>query len=250
MVEGVDKLLDEARTTLRELEELRLELRDYERRRNEILRMYSTGQVSRDVFDGLMSDLRQKILPMVKKYFELKSRLKELENRLSLVTTKLSVEVKAASEPFRASFERDQRMRQLLNRVGGVLENVRSALKSADAERELRLLDVLLDSLPRGEIESWKPSISEVLEEWSKIRFSYASRIEEIERRIEQLNDDLKLLEVRFLVGEFDRSEYEARRAAIEREIGELRSQLEALQEKLEDLDLIAARCRELIGAG
>lgn len=247
-LESGEKLVEEARAALRQLGDLQYELRDYERRRGEILRMYSTGQISREVFDSLMGELRQKMLPLVRKYFELKAKLRELEAQLRIVVTRLSVEAKASeSSVYRASFERDQRVRQMLSRVGSSLEDVQNALKSADVERELRMLDVLLDVLPKEEVEAWRQAIGEVVEGWAKARFSYAGRIEELERRIETLNDSLKELEVRFSVGEFDRGEYEIRRSAIEREIGELQAQLEELQEKLEDLDLIAARCREFL---
>jgi len=247
-MEESEKLVEEARSVLRQLSDLQYELRDYERRRSEILRMYSTGQVSKEVFDNLMGELRQKMYPLVRKYFELKAKLRELESQLRLVVTRLSVEAKASeSSVYRASFERDQRVRQALSRVGSALEDVQRELKSADVERELRMLDVLLDALPREEMDLWRQALSEVVEAWSRTRFSYASRAEEIERRIENLNDALRELEVRFAVGEFERGEYEVRRSAIEREIGELQAQLEALQEKLEDLDLIAARCRELL---
>lgn len=247
MEEG-EKLVEEARSLLRQLSDLKYELRDYERRRSEILRMYSTGQVSREVFEGLMSELKQKMYPLVSKYFELKAKLREIESQLRLVATRLNVEARASeSSVYRASFERDQRIRQALSRIGGALEDVQRELKDADVERELRMLDVVLDSLPKEESGLWRQAISEVMEAWSRARFSYAGRIEEIERRIENLNDALRELEVRFAVGEFERAEYELRRSAIEREIGELQAQLEALQERLEDLDLIAARCREFL---
>lgn len=247
-----EKLVDEARSTLRKFEELQLELRDYERKRNEIVRMYSTGQVSREVFDNLVSDLRVKLFPLVRSYFELKGKLRDLEGQLQLAVTKLSVETKAAGEPYRGSFEieREQRIRQALNRLGGTLESVRAALKTTNPENELRLFDVILDELGKDEGNAWKPAIKEVLDAWSRIRLTYASRSEEMERQIEQLNDSLRELEVRFLVGEFDRAEYETRRSALEREIGELRSQLEGLQERLEDLDLTAARCRRFLEGG
>ncbi|MCS7104173.1 MAG: hypothetical protein NZ954_01225 [Thermofilaceae archaeon] len=243
-----EKVVEEARSTLKQLNDLQYELRDYERRRGEILRMYSTGQVSREVYEGLMNELRQKMLPIVKKYFEAKGGLRELESKLRLLVTRLSVEAKASeSSLYRASFERDQRIRQVLNRVGGALEDVQNSLKSVDVERELRMLDVLLDALPREEVNVWRQAINEVVESWSRIRFSYAGRIEEIERRIETLNDMLRELEIRFAVGEFERVDYEARRSSTEKEMSELQSQLEGLQEKLEDLDLIAARCREFL---
>jgi chromosome segregation ATPase len=247
-MEESEKLVEEARNVLRQMSDLQYELRDYEKRRSEILRMYSTGQVSREVFEGLMGELRQKMYPLVRKYFELKAKLRDLESQLRLVVTRLSVEAKTSeSSVYRASFERDQRVRQALSRVGSALEDVQRELKNADVERELRMLDVLLDALPREEADVWKQALGEVVEAWSRARFSYAGRIEEIERRIESLNDSLKELEVRFAVGEFERGEYEVRRSAIEREMGELQAQLEALQEKLEDLDLIAARCREYL---
>lgn len=243
-----EKVVEEARSTLKQLNDLQYELRDYERRRGEILRMYSTGQVSKEVYEGLMNELRQKMLPIVKKYFEAKGGLRELESKLRLLVTRLSVEAKASeSSPYRASFERDQRIRQVLNRVGGTLEDVQNSLKSVDVERELRMLDVLLDALPKEEVNVWRQAINEVVESWSRIRFSYAGRIEEIERRIETLNDMLRELEIRFAVGEFERADYEARRSSTEKEMSELQSQLEGLQEKLEDLDLIAARCREFL---
>lgn len=248
-----EKLIDEARSTLRKFEDLQFELRDYERKRNEIIRMYSTGQVSREVFDSLMSDLRMKLFPLVRSYFELKGKLKDLEGQLQLAVTRLSVETKAAGEPYRGSFEieREQRIRQVLNRLGGALENVRAALKGVNPENELRLFDVILDELVgKDEGGAWKPAIKEVLDAWSRIRLTYASKSEEMERQIEQLNDSLRELEVRFLVGEFDRAEYETRRSALEKEIGELQSQLEGLQERLEDLDLIAARCRRFLESG
>jgi len=247
-LEKGEKLIEEARSALRQLSDLQYELRDYERRRSEILRMYSTGQISQEVFDNLMGELRQKMLPLVRRYFELKAKLRELEAQLRLVVTRLSVEARASeSSVYRASFERDQRVRQALSRIGGALEDVQNALKSADVERELRMLDVLLDVLPREEAEAWRQAISEVVDGWAKTRFSYAGRVEELERRIESLNVALRELEVRFAVGELDRGEYEARRSSLEREIGELQAQLEDLQEKLEDLDLIAARCREFL---
>ncbi|MEM2794415.1 MAG: hypothetical protein QXY49_01015 [Thermofilaceae archaeon] len=93
-----EKLVDEARSTLRKFEELQLELKDYERKRSEIVRMYSTGQVSKEVFDNLVSDLRVKLFPLVKSYFELKGKLRDLESQLQLTVTKLSVETKAAGE--------------------------------------------------------------------------------------------------------------------------------------------------------
>jgi len=247
-MEETEKLVEGARSLLRQLSDLQYELRDYERRRGEILRMYSTGQISKEVFDGLMGELRQKMYPLVRRYFELKAKLRELESQLRLVVTRLSVEARAAeSSIYRVSLDRDQRVRQALSRVGGTLEDVQRELRNADVERELRMLDVLLDVLPREEMDVWRQALGEVVEAWSRTRFSYAGRIEEIERRIENLNDSLRELEVRFAVGEFERGEYEVRRSAIEREIGELQAQLETLQEKLEDLDLIAARCRELL---
>lgn len=239
-------MLDEARSVLRQFGDLQYELRDYEKRRGEVLRMYSTGQVSREVFDSLMGELKQRMLPLVRRYFELKGKLRELESQLRLLLTRLSVEAKASeSSPYRASFERDQRLRATLSRVGGALEEVQGVLKNVDVERELRMLDVLLDVLPEGEVEAWRQAIGEVLEGWSRARFTYAGRIEELERRVESLNETLRELEVRFAVGEFERSDYEVRRSAIEREVGELQTQLEELQERLEDLDLIAARCKE-----
>ncbi len=247
-MEESEKLVEEARSALRQLSDLQYELRDYERRRGEILRMYSTGQISKEVFDGLMGELKQKMYPLVRRYFELKAKLRALESQLRLVVTRLSVEAKASeSSVYRASFERDQRVRQALSRVGSALEDVQRELRSADVERELRMLDVLLDALPKEEMDVWRSALSEVVEAWSRTRLSYAGRIEEIERRIENLSDSLRELEVRFAVGEFEQGEYEVRKSAIEREIGELQAQLEALQEKLEDLDLIAARCRELL---
>jgi len=247
-MEESEKLVEEARSVLRQLSDLQYELRDYERKRSEILRMYSTGQVSKEVFDNLMGELRQKMYPLVRKYFELKAKLRELESQLRLVVTRLSVEARASEgSVYRVSLDREQRVRQALSRVGGALEDVQRELKSADVERELRMLDVLLDALPREEMDLWRQALSEVVEAWSRTRLSYASRAEEIERRLENLNDALRELEIRFAVGEFERGEYEVRRSAIEREIGELQAQLEALQEKLEDLDLIAARCRELL---
>ncbi|MCD6358041.1 MAG: hypothetical protein DRJ96_01135 [Thermoprotei archaeon] len=251
MSEEGEKLVEEARNALREFEDLLYELRDYERRRGEILRMFSTGQVTREVYEKLMGELRQKMTPLVKRYFELKSRLRSMESRLNVLMTRLRVEVKTSSEsPFRLNYERDQRMRQLLNRAGGTLEDVQRALKSVGVERELRFLEVLLDSIRGEDIEAWRDVVREVVEEWSKARFSYASKVEEIERQMESLHDLLRELEVRFLVGEFDRAEYEARRAGLERKVGELQEQLERLQERLEDLDLVAARCRELLEGG
>ncbi|MEM0460388.1 MAG: hypothetical protein QXP94_04805 [Thermofilaceae archaeon] len=247
-LEGGEKLLEEARSAIRQFGDLQYELRDYEKRRSEVLRMYSTGQVSREVFENLMGELKQKMLPLVKRYFELKWRLRELESQLRLVVTKLSVEARASeSSPYRASFERDQRLRATLSRVGSTLEDVQQTLRNVDAERELRMLDVLLDVLPREEVEAWRQAISEVLEGWSRTRFSYASRIEELERKLESLRDALRELEIRFAVGEYERGEYELRRSAAEREAGEVQAQLEELQERLEDLDLIAARCREFL---
>lgn len=251
MSEEGERLVEEARAALRELEDLLYELRDHERRRGEILRMFSTGQVTKEVYENLMSELKQKMAPLVKRYFELKNRLGILSSQLNVLTTRLRVEVRAASETsFRLSYERDQRIRQLLNRAGGTLEDVQRALKSVGVERELRFLEVLLDTVQGEGLEAWKDVTKEVIEEWSKARFSYASKIEELESQIESLRDSLRELEVRFLVGEFDRAEYEMRRASLERRVGELQGRLEELQERLEDLDLVAARCRELLGGG
>jgi len=243
-----EKLMEEARSVLKRFDDLRYDLRDYERRRDEVVRMYSTGQISREVFDSLMGELKQKMLPLVREYFQLKGRLRELEAQLRLATTRLSVEARASeSSLYRASFEREQQIRSLLNRVGGVLESVQNALKNVSVERELRMLDVLLDVLTGDELKAWEGAIEEVIEGWGRARFTYASRIEELERKIEALNDAMKELEVRFAVGELDRGEYEVKRSALEREVGELQAQLEDLQGKLEDLDFIAARCRELL---
>jgi len=250
--ENVDgeELIRKARETLREFEDLTFELRDYEKKRGEIGRMYSTGQIGREVYDKLMMELRAKTLPLVEKYFRLKTSLIELLGQLKVALTRLQVESRTRRLPIGSMLERGQYVKQLMDRVGGAVESVERALKTIKVERELRLLETVLDELHdnRRMIEEWRGAIKSTLDKWSNERFSYASRIEELEKRMDELQDSLRELEVRYMVGEYDRVDYESRRAGIEREMGDIQAQLEDIQARLEDLDLIAARCRELMG--
>lgn len=250
-VEASERLVREARETLREYEELMLELRDYEKRRSEIYRMFSTGQVSKEVYEALMNDLRQSMLPLVERYFRMRVKLQQLASQLRMAVTKLQVEAKTIESPFQLTYDRRQLVRYTLDRAGRVLEEVEHYLRSVSVERELRLIEILLDSLDYGTgagiVEEWRSAIENVLTRWSEARLSYAAKVDELRRKIEALQESLRELEIRFMVGEYDRSEYEVRRTRLEREVAELTAQLESLQNKLEDMDFIAARCKEVL---
>jgi len=245
-----EEVVQSAREKLRRFEDLLLDLRDYEKRQLEIERMFTTGQIDRGVYGELMMELKSKMLPLVEEYFKLKTTLVELASRLRVILTRLQVEDKTRQLPAGSMLEKGPYVKQLMDRIGSTLESIENSLNSVKVEKELRLLDTVIDELQKNEalLAEWRSTVSSILERWAKERFNYASSIEDLERRAEELQEALKEVEVRFMVGEFDRVEYETKRAAMEREIGEVQSRLEEMQLKLEDLDLVAARCRSLVG--
>jgi hypothetical protein len=279
-VEGeVDNNLKALQSHIRDVKEVSLKL-------EELARMLKSGEISESIYRILLGELSGNLSSLVEEIFRIRENLELLKTRARVewAKEKIGMEdlLRKGSSSYTLSlsaYERsiiggrgsqhfvgDPLLKDLysklpINRWQEIINRIDEALSSLTFEEELSLIERYL-SIVKGRVHSEELKESEVTrqvcqqrlnalsEKWFSIRRDKIKRIMDLEAKASQLKDEIKEVEVRFTVGEYNRNIYEMRMSQLQGSLRNIEKEILEIRNYINDIDLKTFRTTELLKEG
>ncbi len=253
----LEVLLNEFRSFSNEFQECMRSIRNVIDGMKEIDGMLSRGEIDKTTYATLKREYKLKIIPYVEMYFDLKDRVKEYRDKLNLILTKVRLDLRdlrreaLLMDEKRTRFEIRRKQERILNELMRELDTLENGL---DMRTELDILEIYLTSIrdknrsiPHERLAKYRQHFNKLMNRWSNEKISLTERLEGLEERISEVNDSLRLNEIRFSLGEYDHSTYNEKRIALESKLNEIQNEIRRIQSTIEEMDSRILRCSSLL---
>jgi chromosome segregation ATPase len=91
--------------------------------------------------------------------------------------------------------------------------------------------------------------VDSIIESWLVDKADLESELSDLEKDANNLREQLKELWVRFMVGEYDRGEYDAKRSRLEEDLSSINTRITELRDRLDTIDERIIELTSVIGA-
>ncbi|MEM2669415.1 MAG: hypothetical protein QW188_05175, partial [Candidatus Bathyarchaeia archaeon] len=230
--EEVDKNLKTLQLRIQDIKETSLKI-------DELTKMFKAGEILENTYKILLSELSAGLSLSIEEILKTRENLELLRARAKLEWAREKIETERITTEY---LSREYVSRELYHslpvfRWQEILSRIDSALSSLSFEEELSIIERYLSitrerdlSEKLNEIKLIKQICQQRLnilsEKWFSIRRDKIKKIMDLEVRASQLKDDIKEVEVRFAVGEFNRNLYDLK-------MGELQGALRNLEKEI-----------------
>ena len=235
MERNISDLLDRVSTVLRQFREVSDSLREMRIKLEKLNQLILSGEVSSQTADSLRREYISQLIEQLNRYFELRAALEDLRLRCIVELERAKVEIGGSSGSS-----------GLASRVEESIFMIDDALESLDMDSRLFIASQYAQYLRNSKADRdvlkqrkamYRRFIDSIIESWLMEKADLESEIAELEKNANSIREKLKELWVRFMVGEYDRSEYDSRRMGLEEELSSLDRRISELRDKMESVD-------------
>lgn len=251
--EEVDKNLKSLQLRIQDIKETSLKI-------DELTKMFKAGEISENTYKILLSELSGGLSQSIEEILKTRENLELLRARAKLEWAREKIETeKIAAEYLSREYVSRELYRSLpVFRWQEILSRIDNALSSLSFEEELSIIEKYLSIIREKdfpekteEIEAIKRICQQRLnvlsEKWFSTRRDKIKRIMDLEARASQLRDDIKEVEVRFAVGEFDKSIYDLKMGELQGALRNLEKEIASLRDYINEIDQKIFRITELL---
>jgi len=277
-VEGeVDNNIKALQSRIRDVKEVSLKL-------EELTKMLRSGEISEDIYGILLSELGGVLSSSVEEIFRIRGNLELLRAKARIEWAKEKVGMedllrRGSSTYVLSAYERsviggrgsqrsisDPLLREFysklpMNRWQEIISRIDSALSSLTFEEELSIIERYLlvakgGSRPKELKENdvakqvCQQRLNALSEKWLSMRRDKIKRIMDLEVEASQLRDEIKEVEVRFMVGEYNRNIYELKMSKLQGSLRNIEKEISEIRNYINDIDQKIFRINELLKEG
>jgi chromosome segregation ATPase len=259
-------------------------VKDVSLKLEELTKMLKNGEISESIYRILLDELSGGLSSLVDEIFKVRENLELLRARAKVewAKEKIGIEdlLKRSPSPYALSayeksvsgkqgsqqFANDPLLREFypslpINRWQEIINRIDNALSSLTFEEELSIIEKYL-SIVKGGYHSEELKGNEVAkricqqrlnvlsEKWFSIRRDKIKRIMDLEMEASRLRDEIKEVEVRFMVGEYDKNTYELRMSKLQGSLRNIEKEISEIRNYINDIDQKIFRINELLREG
>ena len=235
------------------------EIKDTSLRLEELNKMLESGEISKNVYGLLLNELGSVLSSSIKEIFKIRERLEVLRARAKIEWAKEKIGLGIVS----SEEKHVERMYLnepyiLLNRWKEIVGKIDEALSSLTFEDELSIIERYLliirsgiNSIRSKGVEEAKEICRRRLEalsnEWTSRRRNKVAEMVDLEMKASQIKDEIKEVEVRFVVGEFGQSIYETKIGLLRGSLRKIEREISRIRNYIDEIDLKIFRANELL---
>ncbi|MEM2028613.1 MAG: hypothetical protein QW341_03020 [Candidatus Bathyarchaeia archaeon] len=250
--EEADKNLRTLQLRIRDIKETSLKI-------DELTKMFKAGEISENTYKILLSELSACLSLSIEEILKTRENLELLRARAKLEWAKEKIETeRITTEYLSREYAREIYYNLPVFRWQEILSRIDSALSSLSFEEELSIIERYLSitrerdlSEKLNEMKLIKQICQQRLnilsEKWFSIRRDKIKKIMDLEARASQLRDDIKEVEVRFAVGEFNRNLYDLKMGELQGALRNLEKEITGLRDYINEIDQRIFRITELL---
>lgn len=233
MERNVSNLLDRVSTVLRQFRESSNSLQEIRIKLEKLNQLILSGEVDSRTADSLRKEYLSQLIDQLNRYFELRAALEDLRLRCIVELERAKVEVGGSTSG-------------LASRVEESIFMIDDALEGLDMDSKLFIASQYAQYLRNAKEDAnvlkerktiYRRFIDSIIESWLVEKADLESEMGELEKHADSLREKLKELWVRFMVGEYDRSEYDSRRVGLEEELASLDKRIAELRDRIDSVD-------------
>ena len=250
---------NEVNSQIRSFQTYLSEIKDTSLRLEELNKMLESGEISKNVYGLLLNELGSVLSSSIKEIFKIRERLEVLRARAKIEWAKEKIGLGIVS----SEEKHVERMYLnepyiLLNRWKEIVGKIDEALSSLTFEDELSIIERYLliirsgiNSIRSKGVEEAKEICRRRLEalsnEWTSRRRNKVAEMVDLEMKASQIKDEIKEVEVRFVVGEFGQSIYETKIGLLRGSLRKIEREISRIRNYIDEIDLKIFRANELL---
>lgn len=257
--EAVDKNLKSLQLRIQDIKETSLKI-------DELTKMFKAGEISENTYRIILNELSSVLSLSIEEILKTRESLELLRARVKIEWAKEKAEMDRIAKEYgsrymveNASISRDIYYGSPMFRWQEILNRIDRALSSISFEEELSIIEKYLSIVKGGggseklnnEVETIKQicqqRLSVLSEKWFSIRRDKIKRIMDLEAKASNLRDDIKEVEVRFAVGEFNRDLYDLKMSELQGYLKNMEKEISDLREYVNEIDQKIFRINELL---
>jgi chromosome segregation ATPase len=233
-------------STIREFNETFNMLRDMRIKLEKLNQLISSGEVSSQTAESIRKDYMSQLIGLLDKFFKLRAELEDLRVRCIVEMERAKVDAGATGSS------------DIVSRLEELTMRIDDALESLDMDSRLFIASQYAQYLKSPSVNQnalrekklmYRRFVDSIIESWLVDKADLESELSDLERDANNIREQLKELWVRFMVGEYDRSEYDAKRSRLEEDLSSINARITELRSKLDTIDERIIELTSVIGA-
>ncbi len=246
MDRGSPGISDAVSSTIREFNETSNMLRDMRIKLEKLNQLISSGEVSSRTAESIRREYMSQLIGLLDRFFKLRADLEDLRIRCIVEMERAKVDIGMSG-----SSDIISRLEELTIRIDDALEGLDMDFKLFIASQYAQYLkspDVNQNALKEKKL-IYRRFVDSIIESWLVDKADLESELSDLEKESNSLREQLKELWVRFMVGEYDRSEYDVKRSRLEEELSSINTRITELRSRLDAIDERIIELTSVIGA-
>jgi len=229
----------------------------------ELTKMLKSGEITEETYKLLMRELGSQLSVSIEGIFKLREAL-ELDRakaKLEWAKEKIRMDSLEIPENLNHMYEDDfsrrysplYRWEEITSKIDKVLSSLTIAEEVSILEQYLSLIKDSLDGDASSEAgfkegkELCERRLNLILEKWSSLRRSKMDELINLDLKASEIEERIKEIEVRFAVGEIDRSAYESNISVLQGSLKNLKKEISEIRSLIDSVDMKIFRCQELL---
>jgi len=263
-VEGeVDNNLKVLQLSIKNVKEVSLKL-------EELTKMLKSGEISESIYETLLDELDGVLSSSVEEIFRIRENLELLRARARVEWAKEKIGMedllrRGSSAYVLSAYEKsvtgEFHSKLPMSRWQKIIDRIDGALSSLTLEEELSIIEKYLSIVKwGGHPEELKVNeatkqicqqhLNVLSEKWFSIRRDKIKRIMDLEIEASQLRNEVREVEARFMVGEYDRNIYDVRMSQLQGSLRNIEKEISEIRNYINDIDQKIFRITELLKEG
>lgn len=247
MASEVEELTSRGREGVAKFREVCETLRSTALKLRKLEELDSREEVPKPVSESLRREYTAQLLSTVEEYFKQRLKLEDLRVGILAEVERIRLELEAS--PDTGAYELQPRLRNLRRRqeeLNRTIEEIDKALtEDLDVDTKIFVAVRYLESarernrnLNNEEVRSMRSFVNSIAEGWMKRKDQLTRRLSDLQREASDVEEKLREVWARFMVGEYDHNYYMKQKLNLEKKLAELEDQINTLRSTIEETDV------------
>ncbi|MEM2431740.1 MAG: hypothetical protein QXO15_01615 [Nitrososphaerota archaeon] len=229
-------------------------------RLEELVKMLNSGEISQNIYDLLLEELSNDLSLLIEETFLIRESLEVLKARAKIEWIRERIGMGySEQEVERVPWVRSEEVYSPIYKWKEIVDKIDGALSSLTFEEEISLIERYLSTIkkwgmPASKLKNFE-EVKKILqqrltiltEKWSSIRKDKIGKIMDLEMKASQIKDEIKEVEVRYAIGEIDRSRCDLMLSKLQGSLRRIEKDLYDIRSYVDDIDLKIFRIMELL---
>jgi len=254
----VERLREEAEEKLKIFQSNIKEMKDLSLKMEELAKLFRSGEISKSIYDVIRAEMGSRLSALLEEQFNLREFLELAKTKAKLEWAKEKLGLKEFESRQRSTYASQDTLHYPLLKWERIISSIDEAFASLPIEDEISFFSQYLNMIKErgssGEIERSKAfcqrRLDEISKKWSSLRRDKVEEIMNLELKASEVRDEIKEIEARYAVGEFEESTYESRLGVLQGELRSIERKIEETRRYIDDIDMKIFRCLEILREG